>query len=114
MRVIHTKVIDCSAMAAAACSDLCLAALGHGPNFLLRTEGTRVILADNTVRIDGLGPVHGAVTIAHNLPPALHEIWVDVYEQDEGPTKERRSTLRRPVPMPTDQAIRDRLNAWAL
>ena len=96
MRINDTKLIDCSGITAAECSDLFLVALGHGIGFRLR--------ADN--RTD---TVHGAVTIVHNLPPIAHEISVEVYEQEEGPNARHRSTLRPPLIMPTAQDIRNKL-----
>jgi len=79
--------------------------LGHGPYFKLRADH-----ADDTV--------HGAVTIAHRLPPEAHEIYIEVYEVDESPATEiihgevfgRRSTLKRPIIMPTEADIQNRLD----
>ena len=96
MRVNDTKMIDCSGIMSAECSDLFLAALGNGIGFRLR--------ADNPT-----DTVHGAVTIVHNFPPIAHEILVEVYEQQEGPNARHRSTLNRPLLMPTTQDIRNRL-----
>ena len=109
MHVIHRKVIDCSAITAAACSDLHLAALLHGPAFKLKAD-----TPDDTV--------HGSVTIAHNAPPEPHEIIVEIYEKDEAPTVRlvngrlagRESTLKRPTPMPTARTIRARLDLVAV
>ena len=99
MQVIHTKLIDCSGITAAACYDLCLAALGHGLGFALRAN-----LPDDVV--------HGYVTVAHNFPPRAHEIWVEIYDQDEAPNGGHQSTLKRPTPFPTGAAIRGKLDAW--
>jgi hypothetical protein len=105
MRISHDKVIDCSAITAEACSDRCLAALGHKADFAL--------MADTPT-----STVHGSVSIVHNDPPTAHEIAVNVYDADEASTAVlvhgvwvgRQSTLRRPNPMPTEQAIKDRID----
>ena len=97
MRIVHRKVIDCSGMDSSTCSDLLLAKLQHGPNFKLRPDFP-------------VDTVHGSVTIAHNLPPDAHEITIDIYDADEPPTADHRSTLRRPAVMPSQAMIRDRLN----
>ena len=98
MHVTHQKVIDCSGMESAACSDLLLAKLQHGPAFKLR--------ADNPS-----DTVHGSLTITHAFPPEPHEILVEVYEQGSPPVPEgRRSTLARPADMPTAAEVRRRLN----
>ena len=55
MRISHDKVIDCSAITAEACSDRCLAALGHKADFAL--------MADTPT-----STVHGSVSIVHNGP----------------------------------------------
>lgn len=104
MQVFHTLVIDCSMMTETECSDLCVEALGHGLGFRLKCDKP-----DDTV--------HGGVTILHCPPPTPHEFMVEVYEADAAPTARmergrmvgRESTLKRPLVMPTEQAIRDRL-----
>jgi hypothetical protein len=109
MHIEYQRVIDCSSMTSAECSDRCLAALGHGVDFALKADTP----ADT---------VHGALSITHNDPPEAHIITVDVYDADEAPTavlvhgrlEGRQSTLKRPDPMPTDQTIRDRIDAWTL
>ena len=71
------------------CSDACLAALQHGLDFALRADAP----TDT----------------------------VDVYETDEAPTATmlhgelvgRKSTLKRPDPMSTEQTIIDRLEAMS-
>jgi len=106
MHVVHNKIIDCSAMPASECSDRLLTALGHGVGFKLKADTPNDI-------------VHGSVTIAHNLPPEAHEITVEIYEVDEAPTvlmvhgrmEGRESTLKRPAVIPTEQVIKDRINA---
>jgi hypothetical protein len=95
------KTIDCSAIKPEACSDSCLTALGHGADFALRAD-----TSDATV--------HGTVMIIHNYPPLAHEITVEVYEADEAPVTGRESTIKQPDPMPTDQTIKDRIDAWTL
>lgn len=97
MKVFYSRAIDCSGMTSAECSDRCVAALGHGIGFKLRAD-------------EPDDEVHGLVTIAHTEPPALHEIIVEVYERDELPVEGRESTLRRPVEMPTERTLRDRLD----
>tara|TARA_R110002051_G_scaffold121577_1_gene194715 strand:- start:24 stop:311 length:288 start_codon:yes stop_codon:yes gene_type:complete len=90
------------------CSDACLAALQHGLDFALRADAPT-------------DTVHGTVSIVHNDPPEPHIITVDVYETDEAPTATmlhgelvgRKSTLKRPDPMPTEQTIIDRLEAMS-
>jgi hypothetical protein len=101
MQVIHERVIDCSSITPAECSDACLAALQHGADFALRADTSG-------------STVHGTVIIIHNYPPLAHEITVEVYESDESPIAGRESTIRRPTVMPTDQTIRDRIDAWTL
>ena len=96
MRIMYSRVIDCSGMTPAECSDLFLVAIEHGPFLSFRADTPSSV-------------VHGAITIAHNNPPTPHEVWVDVYENDQSPIGGRRSTLKRPVPMPTEQAILDLL-----
>ena len=98
MHVIHNKVIDCSAMTAAECSDQMLVELQHGTDFKLRAD-----TPDDTV--------HGSVSIVHNTPPEPHEIIVEIYDEDDAPTEGHRSTLKRPGSMPTEAAIRARLDA---
>ena len=109
MRISHDKVIDCSAITAEACSDRCLAALGHKADFALMAETPT-------------STVHGSVSIVHNDPPEAHIVTVDVYDADEAPTAQmvhgqlegRQSTLKRPDPMPTEQEIKVRIDAWTL
>ena len=106
MHVIHNKVLDCSAMTAAECSDACLVALQHGADFSLRADTPT-------------DTVHGTVSIVHSDPPEPHIITVDVYDVDEAPATKmvhgqvegRQSTLKRPDPMPTEQTIINRLEA---
>ena len=106
MHLVHQRLIDCSTMSAAECSDMCLAALQHGPDFALQAD-----MPTDTV--------HGAVTIVHSDPPEPHIITVHVYDVDEDPTAKmvhgrvegRQSTLKRPDPMPTEQTIINRLEA---
>jgi len=97
----HEKIIDCSAIQAEACSDSCLTALGHGADFALMAE-----TEDATV--------HGNVMILHNLPPLAHEITVEIYGADESPVEGRKTNIKRPTVMPTDQSIRDKISAWTL
>ena len=105
MHTIHNTVIDCSAISAMECSEAILVALEHGTGFLLKTNTPTDI-------------VHGSVSIVHTDPPEPHIITVDVYETDEAPTATmvhgelvgRKSTLKRPDPMPTEQAIKDRID----
>ena len=109
MNVQYQKVIDCTAIELSACSDSLLEALGHDTDFNLRADAV-----DDTL--------HGSVTILHNDPPTAHEIAVNVYDADEAPTAVlvhgvwvgRRSTLRRPDPMPSEHTITDRIDAWPL
>ena len=108
MNVQYQKVIDCTAIELSVCSDSLLEALGHDTDFNLRADAV-----DDTL--------HGSVTILHNDPPTAHEIAVNVYDADEASTAVlvhgawvgRQSTLRRPDPMPTEQAIKDRLDTLA-
>ena len=97
MHILHHKVIDCSSMTPVACSDLLLVKLLHGPTFKLRAD-----MPTDTV--------HGSVTIAHNTPPNPHEIIVEIYEVDEPPAPNHPSTLKRPAPMTSEDAIRARLD----
>ena len=109
MQVIHEKLFNCTSMTPTECSDACLVALQHGSDFALK--------ADNPT-----DTVHGNVSIVHNDPPEAHIITVNVYDSDEDPTAQmvhgqlegRQSTLKRPAPMPTEQAIKDRIDAWTL
>jgi hypothetical protein len=104
MHVIHNKVIDCSAMTAAECSDQMLVELQHGTDFKLRAD-------------TGTDTLHGSVTIVHNVPPEPHEITVEIYEVDDlpevrmvhGVIEGRSSTLKRPTIMPTQAEINQRL-----
>jgi len=106
MIVMHNKLINCESKSPLDCSDLILDALGHSVDFSLKTETST-------------DTVHGSVAILHNDPPELHQITVEVYETDEAPTATsihgmmhgRQSTLKRPDPMPTEQVIKDRINA---
>ena len=98
MHVIHQKVIDCSVMTAAECSNICLAALQHGPNFKLKADASDDVL-------------HGGISIVHNHPPEPHEITVEIYEEEDLPLAGRLSTFQRPDPMPTEQTIINRLEA---
>jgi predicted kinase len=105
MHVIHNVVLDCSAMLPTECSDACLVALQHGVAFALKANAPT-------------DTVHGTVSIVHNDPPEAHIITVNVYDADEAPTAQmvhgevvgRQSTLKRPDPMPTEQAIKDRID----
>jgi len=105
MIVIHERIIDCSLVTPAECSDRCLVALKHGPAFTLRADSNDA-------------KVHGSVTISHNEPPTAHTITVEVYEISDAPVVVdgrpvgRETTLARPAVMPTAQTIRGLLNAW--
>ena len=96
MHVNHQKIIDCSEMTAAECSDLCLAALQHGPNFKLKADVSDDVL-------------HGGVSIVHNHPPEPHEITVEIYEEEDLPSIGRLSIFQRPDPMPSAEIIKERL-----
>ena len=105
MHITHEKVIDCSAITLVECSDLCLTALEHGPDFKLKADAP-----DDTL--------HGFVSIVHNVPPIPHEFIVEVYEVDEAPTalmvhgrmEGRESTLKRPAVMPAEATLQTRLD----
>ena len=105
MQIQHEVLLDCSGTTSEACSDACLAVLGHGPDFKLQADTPDDI-------------VHGSVTIAHNDPPVPHEIMVEIYEADELPTvtvvhgrqEGRRTTLQRPATIPSAQAIKTSLD----
>ena len=101
MKITYTKVIDCSAITAAECSDKCLVALGHSQTFKLKADTPDDVL-------------HGSVSIVHNVPPLPHVIEIECYEQDKLPTIKldgRRSTLKRPVVMPTENELKAKLDA---
>ena len=92
------------------CSDLCLDALQHGPNFKLKGD-IGVQPTDEDIR-------HGSVSIKHRMPPDAHEIIIEIYEQDELPDVRlvegvlagRRTTLKRPTVMPTAGMLQTRLD----
>lgn len=72
MRITYAILTDCSGVSPQACSDACLAALGHGPTLKLKASG----LNDHA---------HGAVSIVHpSDPDEPHLIQVEIYEADEG------------------------------
>ena len=104
MHITHELLIDCSAITAAEFSDKCLAALGHGPDFKLKADSPTDI-------------VHGSVSIVHY--EGYCEITVECYDHHEEPTAcmshgvmvGRESTLACCANMPTEQVLRDRLNA---
>ena len=96
MKIIHEVMIDCTSMTGEACSDLCLAALGHGTDFNLKALASTDTL-------------HGSVSIIHNDSPLPHIFSIEVYETDEAPTTGRESTLKRPTVMPTEQGLKDKL-----
>jgi len=106
MNTIIEKLIDCSAITAAECSDKILAALGHSVGFNLKAA-----TPDDTV--------HGWVSITHNDAPLKHVVEIECYEADEAPTAVmvrgelvgRRSTLACCDPMPTEKALRDKIGA---
>jgi len=106
MKITHELLIDCSAMTAAECSDACLAALGHGPDFNLKASTPT-------------DTCHGSVTIFHADAPNMHQITIECYDHHEEPTacmshgvmRGRESTLACCENMPTEQVLRGRLNA---
>lgn len=104
MIVTHQVLMTCTD--AAACSDIFLDRLGHGPNLRLRS------------RFDG-DEVNGGLTIVHHQPPGLHDIVVEIYDADEDPIPPsagvhgRTSKLRRPASRPSVATIRSRLNTPA-
>jgi hypothetical protein len=89
------QVIDCSAIESSACSDRLLDALGHGVDFKLRADNE-----DDTV--------HGFVTVLHNSPPEPHEVIVDMYDADEEPCAEHKTTFRCPDSMPSTADLQQR------
>ena len=101
--VIHRRVMDCKTLTPAQCSDTVLTALGHGPDLKLKA-GT----ATDTV--------HGAVTIEWCEPmPCEVAIQVDIYEHDDRPkTKGHKSTLKRPVVVPSEIDIKTKLDTMVL
>ena len=108
MITTHEVMVDCTNITADACSDLCLAALGHGSDFNLKASS----------RTDTL---HGSVGIIHNDSPLPHIFSIEVYETDEAPTAVtshgitmgRQSTLERPSVMPTEQDLINKLETLA-
>ena len=97
--IIHRMTINCVGMGLTPvqCSDQILTKLGHGPTFKLK--------ADNENDI-----VHGAIMVAHLLPPEQHIIRVEIYQQDGPPRNGRKSFLKRHNSPPTDDEIRALLN----
>jgi hypothetical protein len=98
MHIEHQRIIDCSAMTATECSDSCRTALGHSSDFALMAN------AEDSI-------VHGSVTVVHYAPPTAHEFVVEVYDTDEAPSAQHKTTFNRPDPMPSEQTIKDRLDA---
>lgn len=108
MKITHEVMIDCTSMTGEACSDLCLAALGHGADF-------------NLIAASRTDTLHGSVSIIHNDSPLPHIFYIEVYEADEAPTavtshgvtSGRESTLARPAVMPTEQDLINKLETLA-
>jgi len=100
MKITHEVMIDCTSMTNEACSDLCLAALGHGADFNIKC----------TLPTDTL---HGSVSIIHNDSPVPHIFSIEVYEDGEAPNGGRESTLARPAVMPTEQDLINKLETLA-
>ena len=90
MKFQHEVLIDCSAITPEACSDACLAKLGHARALKLKAD------AKNDT-------VHGGVTIIHNLPPLPHVILVEIYEAERG-------RHRKPATMPSAGALKAALD----
>jgi len=99
MIIEHEMMIDCSGMLSSECSDEIVGLLGHSRDFSLRADTHTAI-------------VHGSVTIAHASPPEVHQISMELYDQDEPPNRAHRTTLKRPDPMPTEAIIKERLNRY--
>ena len=100
MKIIHELIVDCTSITGEACSDNCLTALGHGPDFNLKCE----VPTDT---------IHGSVSIIHNDRPLPHIFMIEVYEEDEAPTSVRESTLARTAVMPTEQDLINKLETLA-
>lgn len=97
---MHSLMVDCVArgLTPAQCSDEIVAKLGHGPTFKLKAD-----TSDDTV--------HGAVMIRHSVPPEPHLVRVEFYLADRLPTLGRRSTLKAHPGLPSDAALRARLDS---
>lgn len=120
-----------------------LTALGHGPDLKFRADNdddvihgrliemrichTRELGVDVLQFADGHREVASAENIGAWLVEHGHKlvridgnkalgntiVHVQVTEADEEPTAGRKTTLRRPAVMPTEQQIRDRIDAFA-
>ena len=100
--VEDTRVLDCGPRTSAECTEVVLAALGHGPGLKLK--------ADTPTET-----VHGAVTIQWCAPmPCVVTIMVELYEQEAPPTARRQSHLKRSAVMPTEAEVRRRLLTFTL
>lgn len=103
MRVTSQRILACPNGDPLACSEGLLTRLGHRPAFSLKADAP-------TDR------VHGSLTVTHASPPTPHEITVEVYEADETQNYDpltktgHRTHLKRPIPFPTEQEIRMRLD----
>lgn len=97
--VLHSLLRDCvgRGLTPAQCSDELLAKLGHGPAFRLKADTPT-------------DTVHGAVMIRHAIPPDPHLIRVELYLADSPPTGGRRAFLKAHPSLPSDAAIRARLD----
>ena len=108
MNITHEVMVNCTGITIEECSDNCLATLGHGVDFNLKAS-----TATDTL--------HGSVSITHNDSPLPHIFSIEVYEEDEAPTAVtshgvttgRESTLARPVVMPTEQDLINKLETLA-
>jgi len=102
MNVELKQIIDCSGIGSGVCTEIALNALGNSPEFNLTAKSE-----DDTV--------HGSITIVHDLPPELHLISVEIYEENlaaEPQDGGRKTSLARPAVFPTQQEIKDRLTKW--
>lgn len=93
MEIKLTKNITCSKelKGEAECSNIIVDKI-QTPNLKLRAENEN-------------DTVHGFVGIKHIQ--GAHEILIVIYETDELPNTRHSSTLKRPIPMPTRQAIEE-------
>ena len=97
MHITHNILIDCSSsLDSLDCHARCVAGLGSGPGFKLEADEPDDV-------------VNGAVSISHGLTPKEHQIMIEMYDDEESPNGGHRSTLRPPVPCPTEEELIQRL-----
>lgn len=142
MKIAHELCIDHDSSRTAERAASLIAALGNGPNFRLaaiapddvvhgrlisvlwcntRTLGESIRWHDNVAReitADNVsdyfaGQGHKLVRVADGKAYGNTIVHIQVTEADEDPTDQRKTTLARPGPFPTEADIRARIDAWA-